>query len=124
MGLYYRSMCAGLCVIFLNGEPLLPDFNDTVLVLVPRVNSPELMTQFHLFSLCALQDIIQVLANRLKEILTILISEKQSAFVRRRLITDNVFIAYERIHSLRFYVQKRIARRKTEHLLNSWFILI
>jgi hypothetical protein len=44
--------------------------------------------------------ISKVLANRLKKILSKIIFPVHSAFIPRRLILDNVLVAYETLHTM------------------------
>ena len=87
---------------FLNSGTMLPKINYIHIVLIPKVNSPEKMSDFRLISLCNViyKIISKVLANRLKQILPQLIAPYQSAFVPGRLITDNVLVAYETLHTM------------------------
>lgn len=95
--------------IFVNCKSWLRDvsfpveLNNTTLVLVPKKENVERMTEVRPIALCnVLYKILEkVLANMLKSILPVTISENQSAFVHGRNITDNVLIGYEIIHYMK-----------------------
>lgn len=94
---------------FLNGGDIPQGWNDTVVTLIPKVQSPERLKDLRPISLCTVVYKLasKVLSNRLKLILPDIISPNQSAFVPQRLITDNVLLAYEMTH---FMQTKRTGR--------------
>ena len=77
-------------------------WNHTQLCLLAKVTDPTEMKDMRPISLCTVQYkiISRIMCNRLKLILPEIISETQGAFVGGRLITDNVIIAHELVHSL------------------------
>jgi hypothetical protein len=87
----------------INNKAIPEGWNDTVIVLIPKVESPEKISQFRPISLCNVlyKVISKMIAMRLKVILDEVISNVQSAFDPGRLITDNILIAYESMHCIK-----------------------
>ncbi|XP_072080961.1 uncharacterized protein [Arachis hypogaea] len=77
--------------------------NTTLLMLVPKLNNPEFISQFRLIALCNVcyKVITKILVDRIKPHLNDKIAAHQSSFVPGRKIQDNIVIAKEMMHTMR-----------------------
>ena len=87
----------------MNQGTLPNSLNHTFITLIPKKKNPEFVTEYRPISLCNILYKIfsKVLANRLKRVLPHIISEHQSAFLKGRLITDNILVAFETLHYMK-----------------------
>lgn len=76
--------------------------NNSFIVLIPKSQKPKRMDEFRPISLCNViyKTVAKVIAKRLKKVMNQIISLSQSAFVPGRLITDNVVVGFECIHTI------------------------
>ncbi|KAK6160424.1 hypothetical protein DH2020_003805 [Rehmannia glutinosa] len=91
------------CLYFLRNCSFPEGFNDTIIIQIPKKDNPEFIIDMRPIGLCniAYKVISKVLANRLKRVLSSVISESQSAFVPNQLISDNILVAFEINHYLK-----------------------
>ncbi|XP_059454900.1 uncharacterized protein LOC132185097 [Corylus avellana] len=87
---------------FFNFDVFDKDINATNIALIPKVSNPTKITKFRPITLCNIiyKLIAKVLANRMKRVLPTIISSTQSAFILGRLITDNILVAFEALHTM------------------------
>ncbi|KAA3466682.1 reverse transcriptase [Gossypium australe] len=98
------------CLGVLNDKRPVEDFNKTDVVLIPKILRPTKMINFRPISLCTVvyKVIAKAIVHRLQTVIDKCIDKVQSAFIRGRLISDNVLLAYEILHTLR---QKRAGKK-------------
>lgn len=80
-----------------------PGINLTHITLVPKTQHPENIGQFRPISCCNFiyKVFSKVMANRMRMLLNLIISDNQSAFIKGRQIQDNLIIAHEFFNSLK-----------------------
>lgn len=80
-----------------------PGCQQAVICLIPKVASPEVISQFCLISLCnvIVKLVSKILANRLQGVMPKLVVSFQSSFIPGRVALDSIITAQEALHSLR-----------------------
>lgn len=95
---------------FFSSGQILKQWNWTTITLIPKIVNAERVTDFRPISCCNIlyKVISKILARRLEKILPDMISPNQSAFVKGRLLIENMLLASELMQG---FNQKHISRR-------------
>ncbi|KAA3466249.1 reverse transcriptase [Gossypium australe] len=98
------------CLGVLNDGKGVVSANSTDIMLIPKTSHPTTLVNFRPISLCTVMYklVTKTIANRLQDVMGICIDKAQSVFVPGRLISGNVLLAYELLHTFR---QKRMGKK-------------
>ena len=96
------SKVSSTCLSVLTHNIMPDGFNDTHIVLIPKKQHVESMGDLRPISLCNViyKIVAKVLANRLRKVMPTVASHTHGAFIKERLITDNILISFEVLHFL------------------------
>ncbi|KAA3477520.1 reverse transcriptase [Gossypium australe] len=100
---------SNFCLNILNRDGSIEEINTTSIVFNPKVVNPVNLKSFRPISICTIiyKIIAKTMANRFQKVLNICIVKTPSAFMPGRLITNNILLAYELMHSLK---QRRLGQ--------------
>lgn len=92
-----------LCQKFMCTGEFPEGMNRTLVCLIPKIKVLQTMADLRPISLCnvLVRILSKVLSNRLKVCLGSIISDRQSAFIEGRLLTDNALVAFEVNHYMK-----------------------
>ncbi|XP_028557267.1 uncharacterized protein LOC114581389 [Dendrobium catenatum] len=80
------------------------NWKDTLIVLIPKNSNPLLPSNYKHISLCnsVYKVAAKVILNRLLQVIPLLISDEQAAFIKGRSVSDHVLMAQEMFHKFRY----------------------
>lgn len=88
---------------FFQTGDILRGLNEANIVLIPKKKNPTMVGDLRPIALCnvLMKVIMKVLVNRMKELLDVVVSNTQIAFLPGWLISDNIMSSYEVMHYLK-----------------------
>ncbi|GJV14256.1 RNA-directed DNA polymerase, eukaryota, reverse transcriptase zinc-binding domain protein [Tanacetum coccineum] len=104
-----NEVCSTIKEFFMTGM-ILNEINSTLIALIPKIPNPKLVTEFRPIACCNViyKCISKILTNRIKDSLNKLVNLNQSAFIKGRIIQDNIMLTQE---LLKGYTRKGGSKR-------------